>query len=375
MSIAVIGTIVILSIIITVLILNVINRGTIGTVRAYVGRAFIVWVIVIAILASIANKLGFIKTGNNQNKEVTNEEEIEEEEITRPADLQMGIDEDHPLEEINTYDITDIIESKPRTLEELIAKLQENDIKIYYDEETGQYVSYDDALLIQVPSDKNIALLVYRENYSLYDITYGTESEEAYEILKGYGEEIEPEDAAENDKYFSINDYVVLYEEIGNKIDFVGVILDVDSVEVEIEKGSMGKIIADELKESEEKADKEVEENQIEELASKIIHDENLIDYFELSGLYSGMFGAECAISMYSDECDAEKGVIEITLNDGTFIKGGFCEEDINLYSVSTSDDRDIKIGVYSDNGNICLDIFINGEHNDYMVMYEHLVS
>ena len=330
----------------------------------------------IAILASIANKLGFIKTGNNQNKEVvTNEEEKEEEEITRPADLQMGIDEDHPLEEINTYDITDIIESKPRTLEELITKLQESDIKIYYDEETGQYVSYDDALLIQVPSDKNVALLIYRENYSLYNITYGTESEEAYEILKEYGEELEPEDASEKDKYFSINDYVVLYEEVGNKIDFVGVILDVDSVEMEIKKGSIENTITEALKEAEEEAEKESEDDQIEESTSNIIHDKNFIDYLEISGLYKGIFGTEIALSAYSDEYDKEKGKIGITLSDGTLIEGVLFEEEPNLYSVSASDGSDIKIGVYTDNGNIGIDLFINGEHYDYLLMDEHFVS
>lgn len=52
--------IVILSFIISYKICKVINQNTIGTTTAYLGRAIVVWVIVIAVLSVIANKIGLI---------------------------------------------------------------------------------------------------------------------------------------------------------------------------------------------------------------------------------------------------------------------------------------------------------------------------
>lgn len=53
-------TIIILSIVITIAICNKINRNTVGTTMAYIKRAFVVWILVIAALSMLANYLGVI---------------------------------------------------------------------------------------------------------------------------------------------------------------------------------------------------------------------------------------------------------------------------------------------------------------------------
>ena len=52
--------IVILSFFIAYKICKVLNRNTIGTRTAYLGRAIFVWAIVLVILAGLANKIGLI---------------------------------------------------------------------------------------------------------------------------------------------------------------------------------------------------------------------------------------------------------------------------------------------------------------------------
>lgn len=52
--------IIILSFVIAFFICRKINRNTIGTTMAYFKRAILVWAIVLAVLAIIANKIGLI---------------------------------------------------------------------------------------------------------------------------------------------------------------------------------------------------------------------------------------------------------------------------------------------------------------------------
>lgn len=48
----------ILSVVITAFICSKINRNTVGTTFAYIRRFFLVWLIVVAILAVIVHKIG-----------------------------------------------------------------------------------------------------------------------------------------------------------------------------------------------------------------------------------------------------------------------------------------------------------------------------
>ena len=97
------------------------------------------------------------------------------------------------------------------------------------------------------------------------------------------------------------------------------------------------------------------------------------IPYGEISGGYSGISTDGCSISMYSSIEDDTVGNIELYYGDG--ILGELINLQTNVYQIATETSDEIVFGVFTDNGVINLDLYINGVHVDYLVMYEHYYS
>ena len=50
-------------------------------------------------------------------------------------------------------------------------------------------------------------------------------------------------------------------------------------------------------------------------------------------------------------------------------------KNETNIYKVSTAEGNEILFGVYKENGNICLDLYLDKSQKDYMIMQEHYQS
>lgn len=106
-------------------------------------------------------------------------------------------------------------------------------------------------------------------------------------------------------------------------------------------------------------------------LYEEMFRDKEQIAAEEISGAYVGSNSAGCSISMYSSVEDVAVGYIEWTYNDYSY-SGEMIPVDTNVYKVTTKDGDEILIGVYTDNGKIGLDLYLNEERIDYLIMQEH---
>ena len=95
----------------------------------------------------------------------------------------------------------------------------------------------------------------------------------------------------------------------------------------------------------------------------------------EVAGAYNGIEYSKCEVSMYTDveENAAVVGNI-VVYNDKEEIEfdGELTKVMDNYYELTGTD---ITVSVYTDNGNLNLDMYKNGEHLDYFVMVEHYES
>lgn len=103
--------------------------------------------------------------------------------------------------------------------------------------------------------------------------------------------------------------------------------------------------------------------------------DEAPIDALAIAGSYSGINLGTCSINMYTspDEEYAAVGTVTITDDDENLLYEGEIMCVMNNFYELMGDD--VNFTVYSDNGNYGIDLYINGEHADYFVMFEHYES
>lgn len=102
--------------------------------------------------------------------------------------------------------------------------------------------------------------------------------------------------------------------------------------------------------------------------------DDKKVPYEDIAGSYNGIGSYEASISIYSSpEAENIIGNIEITDESGNvIIYGELAPLVTNYYDISGSD---YTMTVYTDNGNVCLETFKNGEHDNYFVMTEPYIS
>ncbi|MFG6332685.1 MAG: hypothetical protein K1W28_12815 [Lachnospiraceae bacterium] len=107
---------------------------------------------------------------------------------------------------------------------------------------------------------------------------------------------------------------------------------------------------------------------------SNMFIDETAIPYEEIAGSYSGISTDGCSISIYSSIEDEKVGIIQFIYN-GNDLSGELINLQTNVYQVLTSDGTEVIFGVFTDNENINLDVYVNGIQTDYMFLHEHYYS
>lgn len=103
--------------------------------------------------------------------------------------------------------------------------------------------------------------------------------------------------------------------------------------------------------------------------------DEEPIADLDIAGRYSGIINGDCEISMYTDveEYAVEVGNIIIYDQDAHVLYEDVLNKVMdNMYEIGTSG---ASISVYTDNGNIGLDFYVDGKNADYFIMVEHYES
>lgn len=109
------------------------------------------------------------------------------------------------------------------------------------------------------------------------------------------------------------------------------------------------------------------------EIPEDLIRDEQPLDTLDMSGEYSSVGDGYASISMYSSVDDEYLGNIDIQF--GWSLSGNLIQIDTNVYQVINSEGLIVLIGMYTDNGNVFFDLFINGEREDLFTMISPYVS
>ena len=109
-------------------------------------------------------------------------------------------------------------------------------------------------------------------------------------------------------------------------------------------------------------------------LYKEIIHDEGQIAVEDISGSYVGLITDKCCLNIYSSIEDVAVGNFEWE-NGGKTYRGEIIPVETNIYKVSTAEGNEILFGVYKENGNICLDLYLDKSQKDYLIMQEHYQS
>ena len=103
--------------------------------------------------------------------------------------------------------------------------------------------------------------------------------------------------------------------------------------------------------------------------------DDVAVAHGDIAGCYSGIEYGEASVSIYTDmeENAAEVGNVEITDKDGNVVySGNLIYVMDNMYEIQG---QDVDFTVYTDNGTINLEMYVNGAHADYFVMTEPYIS
>lgn len=150
------------------------------------------------------------------------------------------------------------------------------------------------------------------------------------------------------------------------------------SEEAESEEEKIEETVSESVEAEAEAVSEEAEEEEPTEgapVAGDRKIDEEPISTFDVAGLYNGIYYKECSLSMYTsfDDDSAMVGVMElIDENDAVVYSGEIiCVMD-NFYELYG---EDVNFTVYTEDGNFGLDLYVNGEHVDYMTLVEHFVS
>lgn len=102
--------------------------------------------------------------------------------------------------------------------------------------------------------------------------------------------------------------------------------------------------------------------------------DEEPIDALDMAGVYNGINYGDMEVNVYTSSEDNRVGTLTLKNKDGDEVlyEGEFTEYMTNYYGMEK---EDVTFTVYSDNGNYGLDLYIDGEHADYLIMTEHFES
>lgn len=112
---------------------------------------------------------------------------------------------------------------------------------------------------------------------------------------------------------------------------------------------------------------------EVEMIPESMIRDAEAIPYEDMAGEYVGITGLYAAFSMYSAIEDEYVGNVEMQLTDR--LKGKLVHVDTNVYQIITSDGSVILLGVYRDNENIGMDMYVDGQQFDYLIMTSPFIS
>ena len=108
-------------------------------------------------------------------------------------------------------------------------------------------------------------------------------------------------------------------------------------------------------------------------IPADILRDTDAIPYENVAGEYDSIGGLYVAMSMYSSIEDEYIG--NITIQGNGEVTGQLVKVATNVYQVTTTDGSVVLLGLYMDNENACLDLYIDGQHIDYFVMTSPFVS
>lgn len=103
--------------------------------------------------------------------------------------------------------------------------------------------------------------------------------------------------------------------------------------------------------------------------------DDEPVEDLDIAGAYSGITYGLCELSMYTDvvDGDVEVGIICIyDDNDELIIESPINKIMDNYYELQNNY---ADITIYTDNGNVCFELYENGAHSDYFVMTSHFGS
>lgn len=119
------------------------------------------------------------------------------------------------------------------------------------------------------------------------------------------------------------------------------------------------------------KTTKNINENNLYE---EIFHDEEQIMTEDIAGSYVGISSEACYLNMYSSIENVAVGNLEWK-NGGKIYTGEIIPVETNIYKVTTAEGAEILFGVYINNGNINLDLYLDNTQTDYLIMQEQYQS